>query len=199
MDKSHPYLRRYIGAFVRCNFPHLSLDQNQPSAHEHYALIVGARWDEDLEMRIFTVVHSSKELEAISRSKPAPNDGSFKSLVAELTKKSYINEDETRVALNDRTDRIVNPQQVVLLPESKEFFHDLEHGREIEILSRISGHDVVAIRAKMKRPPNGVALTFFRMNKEFARVQEDFLIIPDDTAVKPKHRKRRDRSRKPNV
>lgn len=162
--KNYSHLR--VGNFVRCNFPHMRLDPREPSEHEHVALIVGKQYDRELGVPVFTMVHSSKEIERLIKTGGKIRAGSFKLLVYSIT---------GRVPVSDISDRIVNYDQVMLLPVVSEFFHDLEHG-PIEVIDSISRKAVEKIKLRMKKPPNPSALATYRMEQEHRAVAPDFLV-----------------------
>lgn len=167
-----------IGDFVRCNFPHMSDDPGEPSEHEHCALIVDINFDAELNVHVYTMVHSSKEIERLAKTGGKIRAGSFKLLVHAIT---------GRVPVSDISDRIVNYEQVMRLPAVKEFFRDLETG-PIQVIDSISLEAVEKIRAKMKKPPNPAALAMYRMERENAPVRPDYMIITadeDDHQPKP--------------
>lgn len=171
MSETNPDFKKPgIGDFVRCNFPHMSDDPTEPSEHEHCALIVDITHDDELNVPIYTMVHSSKEIERLAKTGGKIRPGSFKLLVHAIT---------GRVPVSDNSDRIVNYDQVMTLPAVKEFFHDLETG-PIQVIDSISLVAVEKIRLRMKKPPNPVALAMYRMEKENAPVRPDFLIITTD-------------------
>lgn len=167
MSETNPDLKRPgIGDFVRCNFPHMSDDPSEPSEHEHCALIVNIEHDDELNVPIYTMVHSSKEIERLAKTGGKIRPGSFKLLVQAIT---------GRVPVSDFSDRIVNYEQVVLLPAVKEFFGDLEKG-PIIVIDSISEDAVEKIRAKMKKPPNPTALVMYRIERDNPEVPQYYLV-----------------------
>ncbi len=165
MSRKH-YKHLRVGDFVRCNFPHMRLDPREPSEHEHVALIVAKAYDRELGVPVYTMVHSSKEIESLIKTGGKIRPGSFKLLVYSIT---------GRVPVSDISDRIVNYDQVMLLPVVKEFFHDLEHG-PIAVIDSISRKAVEKIKLRMKKPPNPSALATYRMEQQHQAVAPDFLV-----------------------
>ncbi len=161
-----------VGDFVRCNFPHMSQDPYGPSAHEHCALIVGIGYDCDLDKIIYTMVHSNKEIERLIKTGGKIRPGHFKLLVHAITGRVPVDRADSEIEV----DRIVNPQQVMLLPADKKFFHDLDEGKMV-VIDSIGPAAVEEIRLKMKKPPSTSALATYRVERENLPVRPDYLII----------------------
>jgi hypothetical protein len=163
-DNQYKHLK--VGDFVRCHFPHMRLNDFAPSEHDHCALIVDITHDAELGIPVFTMVHSTKELERQAKASGTINETDFR---------KFLHAVIGRIQVSDNADRIVNHEQVVLLPVVEDFFHDLKTGH-IEVLDTIDMATVDKIRRRMKQPPNAAALAHYRTEMQYQAVEPDFLV-----------------------
>jgi hypothetical protein len=132
-----------IGDFVDCYFPDLDSDPTTPSKAPHTALVIAIGYDEVLNLKTYTLVHASDELERNLHS-----DSSFGSMAREVV---------GRVAITESTDRIINYDYVTILPICAVFFGDLARHAHIRILGSIDRNEIEKIRPKLATP-NAVAI-----------------------------------------
>jgi hypothetical protein len=154
MSEIHPDSRDpEVGDFVTCFFPHMSKDPAAPSVNPHCAMIVGIGYDEELRVKTYTLVHSSREFENTLKAERA-----FTHLLREIT---------GRVQITPTSDRVINRDYVVELPVCAAFFGELAHGAHINILASATPETIKHIMPKLAAV-NRAALTVYRMEQQYA-------------------------------